>query len=379
MRRTAQRWCSARVTGDSVAAAAATVAECLRDVRQGRAVAALARLNELKAASSTELGIDYARALCFLANQSAGSVLMARQSLLEELRLHPGHRAARVLLQEVNEAARPLLAPPSVVQQAHPLFALLFDALLDATMLTWPRLLNLFHAAERVARNRADTGHLVECGSAGGGAAVLMAVVLAETEAAIGVAASSSPRRRVFALDTFAGMPPPTTEDRLARASPGALQMDPTASWGTGTCRSPAACVTALARHFSVEERLVVLEGRFEDSIPAQLLPRQDVQQDGIALLHLDADWYASTRTALRLLTPVMRGRFSDSETRTASQRVVQIDDYHYWQGCRHATDEFLAEWGTNAPALHDVDDNAVWFAVPHDDRRTSEHGALSR
>ncbi|CAC9552502.1 Macrocin-O-methyltransferase (TylF)/Methyltransferase domain containing protein [Leishmania donovani] len=366
------------------AVAAATVEKCLRDIHQGRIAAALPRLNELKAASCTVQGIDYARALCFLFDKEKGNLLAARQSLLEELRLHPHHHEAQTLLHQINDTARLLLAPPTEVRKQCPLFALLFDALLDSTMLTWPRLLHLYQATDRLARLDAkssasgDAGHVVECGTAGGGSAVLMAVVLAEAEASSGT--GTSPKRRVFALDSFTGMPPPTAKDCLASAPVGASspsQLSPlrsrdeaTPSWGAGTCRSPAAHVRQLARHFSVEDRLVVIEGLFTDSIPAQLLSRRDVQRDGIALLHIDADWYASTRTALELLVPVMRRRTADDsgvDVRPCPHRIVQVDDYHYWQGCREAVDEYMAKWGAASPHIDDVDDNAVWFAVSRD------------
>ncbi|GET93641.1 hypothetical protein, conserved [Leishmania tarentolae] len=367
------------------AAAAATVERCLRDIHQGRIAAALPRLNKLKAASCTEQGIDYARALCFLFDKEKGNPLAARQSLLEELRLHPHNREAQALLYQINDTARLLLVPPTEVQKQYPLFALLFDALLDSTMLTWPRLLHLYQATDRLARLGSkssaggDAGHVVECGTAGGGSAVLMAVVLAEAEASNGTL--TSPKRRVFALDSFTGMPPPTAKDCLTSAVVGASspsQLKPelsrdeaTASWGAGTCRSSAAHVQKLARHFSVEDRLVVIEGPFTDSIPAQLLSRSDVQRDGIALLHIDADWYASTSTALELLVPVMRRRTADDRSgggdRPSPHRIVQVDDYHYWQGCREAVDEYMAKSGLASAHLGDVDDNAVWFAISRD------------
>ncbi|KAG5464392.1 hypothetical protein LSCM1_00576 [Leishmania martiniquensis] len=373
-----------RTTPLCCAAAAVVVEECLHDIHRGRVAAALTRLNELKAASCTVKGIDYARALCFLFDKEKGDILAARQSLLEELRLHPHHNTARTLLHEVNGTARPLLAPPAEVRKQYPLFALLFDALLDSTMLTWPRLLHLFQATDHLARleddgiTSRDVGHVVECGTAGGGSAVLMAVVLAEAAAARG--AGASPLRRVFALDSFTGMPPPTAKDcrsstgvdasSTSQRNPRRNGVEAAAPWGTGTCRSPAAHVRQLAWNFAVEDRLVLIEGLFADSIPTQLLSRSDIQRDGIALLHLDADWYASTRAALELLVPVMRRRTvgdGDLGARLCPRRMVQVDDYHYWRGCREAVDEYVAKCEFASLRVCDVDDNAVWFSVPRD------------
>ncbi|CAJ1038584.1 putative Macrocin-O-methyltransferase (TylF)/Methyltransferase domain containing protein [Leishmania utingensis] len=364
-------------------AAAVTVEECLHDIHRGRVAAALPRLNKLKAALCTVQGVDFARALCFLFDKKS-NLLAARQSLLEELRLHPQHHEAQALLHQVNDTARPLLAPPAEVRKQYPLFSLLFDALLDSTMLTWPRLLHLYQAVDRLARldmkdsRNGDPGHVVECGTAGGGSAVLMAVVLAEAENSCGIL--TSPLRRVFALDSFTGMPSPTAKDCLASipvSASSSSQLKPprspdeaTASWGTGTCRSPATHVQQLARHFAVEDRLVVIEGLFADSIPARLLSRSDVQRDGVALLHVDADWHASTRAALELIVPVMRRRTAGDRGMGGSPypyRIVQVDDYHYWQGCREAVDEYVAKWGAGSPHIGDIDGNAVWFAVSRD------------
>jgi hypothetical protein len=370
----------------AIAAAAGVVSDCIDAIHRGRVADALPRLNDIKAQGIPVEGVDYARAMCFLSRGAGRNVFEARQSLLEELRLHPQHRQAQLLLHEVNEAVRPLLLPPVEVQKQHPLFALLCDALLDSTMLSWPRLLHLYEAADRLTRNgqTSDRGHIVECGTAGGGSAVLMAVVLAENES---VSAPHQPRC-VFALDTFAGMPAPGNEDSLLEPHLSSSTDSSTASWGTGTCCAPAAHVLQLARAFSVEDRLVVLPGLFQTSIPTQLLARPELQRDGIALLHIDADWYASTSVALKLLIPVMRrcekGGVSPSSS-LCPPRMVQVDDYHYWKGCRTAVDEYLAQWPpamassssslspshaaglAGAPHLDNVDDNAVSFVVHRD------------
>lgn len=356
--------------------AAETVGRCLDAIHHGRVAEALPQLNILKAQHSMAPGVDYARALCFLAKGAQRNMLEARQSLLEELRLHPQHRQAQLLLYEVNERVRPALMPPAEVERQHPLFALLCDALLDSTMLAWPRLLHLYTAADRLARgngNGGDGGHIVECGTAGGGSAVLMAVVLAEREATA-ISSRQLQLRRVFALDTFTGMPAPGREDALL-TTPSCEQRDASAtSWGTGTCRSPAEHVRSLARAFAVEDRLVILPGLFETTVPTQLLTHADVQRDGVALLHVDADWYASTRTVLELVVPAMRRGDGAPHRSPPPPRVVQVDDYHHWTGCRKAVDEYLAQWHPSlSPCLEDVDDNAVCFTVPRD-RPISAH-----
>jgi O-methyltransferase len=56
---------------------------------------------------------------------------------------------------------------------------------------------------------------------------------------------------------------------------------------------------------------------------------------DGIAILRLDTDWYASTKHELTHLYK-----------RLAPGWVLIIDDYGTWHGSKEATDEFLDETG---------------------------------
>ncbi|MEW6754214.1 MAG: TylF/MycF/NovP-related O-methyltransferase [Candidatus Latescibacterota bacterium] len=66
-----------------------------------------------------------------------------------------------------------------------------------------------------------------------------------------------------------------------------------------------------------------------------QTLPIGAPGVGSIAILRLDADWYASTRVCLEhLFAQVVAGGF------------VVIDDYGAYDGCRRAVDEFLARGG---------------------------------
>jgi O-methyltransferase len=66
------------------------------------------------------------------------------------------------------------------------------------------------------------------------------------------------------------------------------------------------------------------VEGRVEETLPAEA-------PQGIALLRLDTDWYASTKHELVHLYP-----------RLVSGGVLILDDYGYWQGARQAVDEYI-------------------------------------
>lgn len=347
-----------------VVSCAGRVVEWMRQIQSGAAPAAalLPQLNEAKATAPAPVeGLDHCRALCFLQQrQRPGHLFDARQALLEELRLWPGNSDARALLHRVNRVVRPLLLPPAEVAKEEPLFGLLCDALLDYTMLTWPRLHHLYRSAKRLCLEEEGGGgpaaQVVECGVAGGGSAVMMAVCLAEYDP------GSNPRRRVFALDTFSGMPVASESlDYLNTAEDGEGRVSAMASsWGKGTCAGPEAGVRALASNFGVEDRLVTLPGLFEQSLTSQLLSRPEMQEgSAIGLLHVDADWYASTQCVLETLVPRLM-----AAPRGPLARIVQVDDYHYWQGCRRAVDEYLSSLGKDAPVLREIDGNAVFFEL---------------
>lgn len=316
------------------------VFEVVSAIKAGRQAETLARLNQTKRLRKREKNVDYCRALCFLAGTQ--DVMHARQALLEELRQFPDNTAARMLLYDINGRARSLLLPPEEVVKSEPLFGLLCDALLDHTMLTWTRLYALYRLAKEVCRT-SPCGALMECGVAGGGSVVLLAVVAAHY---------SERPRRIYALDTFDGMPEPTTLDVLE----GELTSAEATSWGSGTCSSPEESVQRLAKNFGVDKQLVTVPGMFQETIPEVL---KEIGAEGIAMMHVDADWYESTKCALELAWPAVR-----------RGGVVQVDDYNYWSGCRKAVDEFIHAQEAvvrqhDSLQLYPVDGNAVYFAKP--------------
>ena len=90
------------------------------------------------------------------------------------------------------------------------------------------------------------------------------------------------------------------------------------------------------------------MKGLFADTLPAK---REEVGP--ISLLHLDGDWYESTRDILlNLYDVVLVGGY------------LQADDYGYWEGCRRAIEEFEAERGLRFEK-RPVDATGVWFLKP--------------
>ena len=73
-----------------------------------------------------------------------------------------------------------------------------------------------------------------------------------------------------------------------------------------------------------------------------------------IALLHIDADWYASVKIVLETLyDKVVEGGF------------VVLDDYWRWPGCREAVTDYLKERQIQGVVLKRADWHGVYFQKP--------------
>jgi Macrocin-O-methyltransferase (TylF) len=277
-------------------------------------------LNELKANRTRTPGVDYLRALCFLKGQWPGPAI---EALKEEVRLFPqNHQAASLLEKLLREHL-------SKVKQRDSEFRKLFETIRPYTMIHEARLFSLFSLAKEVCQEDLP-GNFVECGVAAGGSSALLAAVIARY---------SRRPRRLFSFDTFEGMPTPSTLDIC-----NGQEADKT-GWGTGTCAAPETSVREICGKLGVENLVQPVKGLFADTLP--------VSRDAIgpiAFLHMDSDWYESTRTILEHLYEqvVPGGR-------------IQVDDYGYWDGCTRAFNEFQAGRGQKF-TLHEIDGNAVWM-----------------
>ena len=200
------------------------------------------------------------------------------------------------------------------------------------TMLSPERLLSLYRLARRVCRENLP-GNFVECGVAAGGSSALLAFVAKN---------HSRTPRFVYACDSFEGLPAPTSEDQHD-GTPAAA-----AGWGQGTCAAPESSLLEVCAKLGVTDLVRPVKGFFEETLPRH--------RDGfgmIALLHMDGDWYNSTRDILHNLYD-----------RVLNDGVVQVDDYGFWAGCKKALHEFEARRGLHF-ALEKIDSTGVWFRKP--------------
>lgn len=215
--------------------------------------------------------------------------------------------------------------------EATPEDAAAIAALAPYTMTSPERLWSLLGAVRHVT-SLGLPGDFVECGVWRGGSVMAMASELKR----LGVS-----DRRIWLYDTFAGMTDPTAEDVEAGSGVTAREMLATTEVGDGNnvwCVAGRADVEANVRSTGYPDSLL----RFvEGDVSATLLESAPEQ---IALLRLDTDWYASTRSELEILYP-----------RLVPGGVCILDDYGHWGGARKAVDEYFTEHGPR-PYMHPID-----------------------
>jgi O-methyltransferase len=194
------------------------------------------------------------------------------------------------------------------------------------TMIPGPRLSHLRGLVEATL-SEGVPGDYIETGVWRGGACILMRAVLA----AYGVT-----DRKVFAADSFEGLPRPD-----ARRYP-ADRRDKLFSFSQ-LAVSEAEVRRNFAAYGLLDDQVVFLKGFFRDTLPA-------LTNERFALLRLDGDMYESTMDALTHLYD-----------RLSEGGYVVVDDYGILGSCRRAVHDFLDSRGL-APTISPVDDAAVWW-----------------
>jgi predicted O-methyltransferase YrrM len=198
------------------------------------------------------------------------------------------------------------------------------------TLMSFERLWNLYLLAKRVCEEDIP-GNFVECGVCRGGSSALLAWVIKNY---------SRRPRKLYAFDTFSGMPEPTEVDIDYR---GVAAND--TGFGAGTLAAPVSeNLEVIARELGVWDLIVPVPGLFADTLPVY---REQVSE--IALLHADADWYQSTMDIFRHLYHQVDPR-----------GFIQVDDYQDWQECAKAVHDFEQELGVFF-RLHSVAEPYGW------------------
>lgn len=159
-------------------------------------------------------------------------------------------------------------------------------------------------------------GDFVECGVWRGGASFLMADCLRQA----GVR-----DRKVWLFDSFQGLPDPHEIDgRAARQH----AEDPDSPWYFDNCAAALEDVRLAAHELGLEDYVEIVEGWFEDTLPASRARIGD-----IAILRIDCDWHASITCSLDNLYD-----------NVSPNGFVVFDDYFTFDGAAIAVHEFLGK-----------------------------------
>ncbi|MFA5986612.1 MAG: TylF/MycF/NovP-related O-methyltransferase [Parcubacteria group bacterium] len=203
-------------------------------------------------------------------------------------------------------------------------FISIYTACKPYTLTSKERMYALYKAVQYIVHNNI-LGDFVECGVWKGGSAMLIARTLLD----LGVQ-----DRKIYLYDTFEGMTKPEAHDfKLLQPSQRAITKWRKKEKGDHN----KWCYASLdevqknmdATQYS-KSQIIYIKGIVEDTIP-QNIPLY------IALLHLDTDWYKSTKHELIHLYPLL-----------TSHGVLIIDDYGDWAGSQKAVDEYFK----NCPIL---------------------------
>jgi hypothetical protein len=147
-------------------------------------------------------------------------------------------------------------------------------------------------------------GDVVECGVWKGGGVVLARLL--------------SPDRLVWLYDTFTGMANPSQHDRTRRGN---------IVFEGKSAASIAEVIEVLTLTGTMDDqRIRIVEGQVEKT----LCDLSNVPEK-IALLHLDTDWYKSTKKEIEVLWP-----------RVQRKGILIVDDYGHWRGAKRAIDEYF-------------------------------------
>ena len=194
------------------------------------------------------------------------------------------------------------------------------------TMMGIKRLSHLEACVRAVVREGVP-GDLLEAGVWRGGGVILMRAALE---------ALGDRERRVWAADSFEGLPAPDPERFPADAGM-ALHQFAYLAVPLEEVRRNLECFGLL------DDRVRFLPGWFRDTLPAAPVER-------LALLRLDGDLYESTWQALDALYPrLSRGGYAI------------VDDYGRVEACRKATDAWRAAHGVAEPIERIDDDGVFW------------------
>jgi O-methyltransferase len=176
----------------------------------------------------------------------------------------------------------------------------------EYTMVPWVHYATNVEICATLAPNR---GCIVECGVWRAGMSAGLADAL--------------PGRVHYLFDSFEGLPPAQQIDGSAAQK---WQSNTGAPEYCDNCRADISYADR-AMKMSRASKFTLVPGWFSETLPGF------VPAEGIAVLRLDGDWYASTIECLSSLYDHVLPR-----------GLIIIDDYYAWDGCTRAVHDFLSK-----------------------------------
>jgi O-methyltransferase len=149
--------------------------------------------------------------------------------------------------------------------------------------------------------------------------------------------ALTCPERSVWLFDSWEGCPEPTEHD--------VDWLGVVGKQGDFTASEHETRILLYDTLGLSPDRVKMVRGWFSETLDCTV---DEIGQ--IGLLHLDSDWYSSTREALEA-----------TYEHVVSGGVIVIDDYGAWRGCRDAVDEFRGSRRIDQE-LHRFDETQAWF-----------------
>jgi asparagine synthase (glutamine-hydrolysing) len=176
---------------------------------------------------------------------------------------------------------------------------------------------DLYSAARKTEQANLD-GIFVEAGCALGGSAIVLASAKSES-------------RPFFIYDVFGMIPPPSERDGsdVRTRYKTILQGKAKGLGGHKYYGYESDLIEKVKNNFidcgldPAANNITFVEGLFQDTL---------MIATGVALAHIDGDWYDSVMTCLDRIIPQL-----------VSGGTVIVDDYYHWSGCRRAVDDYFA------------------------------------
>jgi O-methyltransferase len=204
------------------------------------------------------------------------------------------------------------------------------------TFLGYSQLLSLVNNFHLVKQRYHGRLHIAEFGVGRGGSATLFAHMINKYGG------------HLYLFDVFGRIPPPTELDGLAAKKRYDMILTRESPAYYGNIPDLLDLLKVELTQVCSENQIHFFQGRYEELLPTI------TEAYGFHLVHIDCDWYTSTKSVLSFLK---KNIFPGA--------VLQIDDYLTWAGSKRAVDDAAwlnqyATWMVGAARVIDLGTNVI-------------------